>query len=228
MWTLRQGGEGHVVVAPDERLAWPAMFGLGAQHVLAMFGSTAIVPVLIGFPVSTTLLFSGIGTLLFVLITGNRVPSYTGSSFAFIAPVLAAKADGRRPRRARRHPVRRRRARAGRPADRPRRLPRRRVPAAAGRHGRDRRADRPQPRAGGEGPVQPAGRDRAVHAGRDPARHGRPARPAAEAERLPRRRRRLRVRRDPGQGRLDGGPRRGLVRSARTSLRRPSTAARSC
>jgi len=93
MWTLREGGEGQVV-APDERLAWPAMFGLGAQHVLAMFGSTAIVPVLIGFPVSTTLLFSGIGTLLFVLITRNRVPSYTGSSFAFIAPVLAAKADG--------------------------------------------------------------------------------------------------------------------------------------
>ena len=85
MWTLREGGEGQVV-APDERLAWPAMFGLGAQHVLAMFGSTAIVPVLIGFPVSTT--------LLFVLITRNRVPSYTGSSFAFIAPVLAAKADG--------------------------------------------------------------------------------------------------------------------------------------
>ena len=62
-----------------------------------MFGSTAIVPVLIGFPVTTTLLFSGIGTLLFVLITGNRVPSYTGSSFAFIAPVLAAKAHGGMP-----------------------------------------------------------------------------------------------------------------------------------
>jgi xanthine/uracil permease len=92
MWTpQRQEGR---VVAPDERLAWPAMFGLGAQHVLAMFGSTAVVPVLTGFPVSTTLLFSGIGTLLFVLITGNRVPSYTGSSFAFIAPVLAAKAGG--------------------------------------------------------------------------------------------------------------------------------------
>src|SRR3954467_12318228 len=90
MWTLREQ-HGHVV-APDERLAWPAMFGLGAQHVLAMFGSTAVVPVLTGFPVSTTLLFSGIGTLMFVLITGNRVPSYTGSSFAFIAPVLAAKA----------------------------------------------------------------------------------------------------------------------------------------
>jgi len=93
MWTLRQAGEGQVI-APDERLAWPAMFGLGGQHVLAMFGSTAIVPVLVGFPVSTTLLFSGIGTLLFVAITRNRVPSYTGSSFAFIAPILAAKADG--------------------------------------------------------------------------------------------------------------------------------------
>src|SRR3954468_4868118 len=93
MWTLREGGEGQVV-APDERLAWPAMLGLGAQHVLAMFGSTAVVPVLTGFPVSTTLLFSGIGTLLFCLITRNRVPSYTGLSFAFIAPVIAAKADG--------------------------------------------------------------------------------------------------------------------------------------
>jgi uracil-xanthine permease len=93
MWTVRETGQGQVI-APDERLAWPAMLGLGAQHVLAMFGATAIVPVLTGFPVSTTLLFSGIGTLLFVLITRNRVPSYTGSSFAFIAPVLAAKADG--------------------------------------------------------------------------------------------------------------------------------------
>src|ERR1700712_2192933 len=93
MWKVREGGEGQVI-APDERLAIPAMLGLGGQHVLAMFGSTAIVPALIGFPVSTTLLFSGIGTLLFVLITGNRVPSYTGSSFAFIAPVLAAKAHG--------------------------------------------------------------------------------------------------------------------------------------
>jgi uracil-xanthine permease len=91
-WRLKERDGG--VVAPDERLAWPAMFGLGAQHVLAMFGSTAIVPVLTGFPVSTTLLFAGIGTLLFCLITRNRVPSYTGSSFAFIAPVLAAKTHG--------------------------------------------------------------------------------------------------------------------------------------
>ena len=91
MWTLRREGQ---VIAPDERLPLPAMFGIGAQHVLAMFGATALVPVLTGFPVSTTLLFAGIGTLLFVLITGNRVPSFTGSSFAFIAPVTAAINDG--------------------------------------------------------------------------------------------------------------------------------------
>ncbi len=82
------------IIAPDERLPLPAMFGIGAQHVLAMFGATALVPVLTGFPVSTTLFFAGIGTLLFVLITGNRVPSFTGSSFAFIAPVTAAINDG--------------------------------------------------------------------------------------------------------------------------------------
>jgi uracil-xanthine permease len=82
------------VVAPDERLSTPIMLGLGMQHVLAMFGSTALVPVLTGFPVSTTIFFSGIGTLLFVLMTRNRVPSYTGSSFAFIAPVVAAQTDG--------------------------------------------------------------------------------------------------------------------------------------
>lgn len=91
MWTLRREGQ---VIAPDERLPYPAMFGIGAQHVLAMFGATALVPVLTGFPVSTTLLFAGIGTLLFVVITGNRVPSFTGSSFAFIAPVTAAINDG--------------------------------------------------------------------------------------------------------------------------------------
>src|ERR671934_1356891 len=82
------------VVRPEERLRMPNMVGLGAQHVLAMFGSTALVPVLTGFPVTTTIFFSGVGTLLFNLLTRNRVPSYTGSSFAFIAPVLAAKAHG--------------------------------------------------------------------------------------------------------------------------------------
>ena len=78
------------VVAPDERLSWPRTFGIGAQHVVAMFGATFLVPVLTGFPPATTLLFSGVGTILFLLITGNRLPSYLGSSFAVIAPVTAA------------------------------------------------------------------------------------------------------------------------------------------
>ncbi|UGT64812.1 NCS2 family nucleobase:cation symporter [Nocardia asteroides] len=82
------------VIAPGERLSWPRTVGIGLQHVVAMFGATFLVPVLTGFPPSTTLLFSGIGTLLFLLITRNRLPSYLGSSFAIIAPVLAATASG--------------------------------------------------------------------------------------------------------------------------------------
>lgn len=96
-WKLHGNGkqvQDGKVVLPDERLHWPRMAGLGAQHVIAMFGATTLVPLLTGFPVTTTLFFSGIGTLLFLLITRNKVPSYTGSSFAFIAPIVAAKADG--------------------------------------------------------------------------------------------------------------------------------------
>ena len=81
------------VVAPDERLSWPRTIGIGAQHVVAMFGATFLVPVLTGFPPATTLLFSGIGTLVFLIITGNRLPSYLGSSFSVIAPVTAAVAS---------------------------------------------------------------------------------------------------------------------------------------
>lgn len=80
------------VVSPDERLSWPRTIGIGAQHVVAMFGATFLVPLLTDFPPSTTLLFSGIGTLLFLLITRNKLPSYLGSSFAFIAPIIAATA----------------------------------------------------------------------------------------------------------------------------------------
>ena len=68
------------VVAPDERLSWARTIGIGAQHVVAMFGATFLVPVLTGFPPATTLLFSGVGTVLFLLITGNRLPSYLGSA----------------------------------------------------------------------------------------------------------------------------------------------------
>ncbi len=82
------------VVAPDERLSWPRTVGIGMQHVIAMFGATLLVPTVTGFPVTTTLLFSGIGTAMFLIITRGRIPSYLGSSFAFIAPLSAAQADG--------------------------------------------------------------------------------------------------------------------------------------
>ena len=82
------------VVAPDERLSWPRTIGIGMQHVVAMFGATLLVPTLTGFPVNTTLLFSGLGTVIFLLITRNKVPSYLGSSFAFIAPLTASQQYG--------------------------------------------------------------------------------------------------------------------------------------
>jgi uracil-xanthine permease len=96
IWTLHGDGKNigaEEVVAPGERLSWPRTIGIGAQHVVAMFGATFLVPIITGFPPSTTLLFSGLGTVLFLLITKNRLPSYLGSSFAFIAPITAAAAS---------------------------------------------------------------------------------------------------------------------------------------
>src|SRR4051794_4867189 len=87
-WTVHGDGKTiapGAVVRPDERLGWGRTVGIGAQHVVAMFGSTFTVPLITGFPPATTLFFSGLGTLFFLLITRNRVPSYLGSSFAFIA-----------------------------------------------------------------------------------------------------------------------------------------------
>jgi len=82
------------IVRPGERLSWPRTIGFGGQHVIAMFGATFLVPLLTGFPPSTTLFFSGVGTVLFLLLTRNRLPSYLGSSFAFIAPIGAAMPGG--------------------------------------------------------------------------------------------------------------------------------------
>jgi putative pyrimidine permease RutG len=78
------------VIAPEERLPWPSSIALGLQHVLAMFGATVVAPLLMGFPPNTAIFFSGVATILFFLIVGGKVPSYLGSSFAFIGPVLAA------------------------------------------------------------------------------------------------------------------------------------------
>ena len=82
------------VVGPDERLSWPRTIGIGLQHVVAMFGATFLVPILTGFSPATTLFFSAVGTVAFLLITRNALPSYLGSSFAFIAPISAAMASG--------------------------------------------------------------------------------------------------------------------------------------
>ena len=85
---LQQGG----VIAPDERLSWPVTAVMGVQHVIAMFGATVLAPILMGFDPNMAVLMSGIGTLIFFLITGGKVPSYLGSSFAFISVVIAATA----------------------------------------------------------------------------------------------------------------------------------------
>ena len=82
------------VVKPGERLAWPLTIGVGVQHIAAMFGATFLVPIITGFPPSTTLFFSGVGTLIFLTLTKNKVPSYLGSSFAFLAPIAAAMTNG--------------------------------------------------------------------------------------------------------------------------------------
>ena len=82
------------VVAPDERLSWGQTAALGAQHVIAMFGATVLAPLLMGFDPNVAILMSGIGTLIFFIVVGGRVPSYLGSSFAFIGVVIAASGYG--------------------------------------------------------------------------------------------------------------------------------------
>ncbi len=94
-WKLHGDGKSvaaGAVVSTDERLSWPRTIGVGLQHIAAMFGATFLVPIITGFPPTTTLFFSGVGTILFLIITGNKLPSYLGSSFAFLGPIGAATA----------------------------------------------------------------------------------------------------------------------------------------
>jgi uracil-xanthine permease len=91
-WTPVTGLAPDRVIAPDERLPWPQSAMMGVQHVIAMFGATVLAPILMGFDPNIAVLMSGVGTLLFYLVTGGRVPSYLGSSFAFIGVVIAATA----------------------------------------------------------------------------------------------------------------------------------------
>jgi uracil-xanthine permease len=85
-WRLKRQG----FIAPDETLPLVQTLLAGMQHVICMFGGTVLAPLLMGFDASTCLLFSGLGTLLFFLLLGGRLPSFVGSSFSFIAVVIAA------------------------------------------------------------------------------------------------------------------------------------------
>ncbi|RKG30992.1 pyrimidine utilization transport protein G [Acinetobacter guerrae] len=89
-WRPYQGQIDHRPVATDEYLPPAQSAVLGIQHAFAMFGSTVLAPLLMGFNPNLAILMSGICTILFFLMTGGRVPSYLGSSFAFIGVVAAA------------------------------------------------------------------------------------------------------------------------------------------
>ena len=81
-------------VGPMQRLSWPRTFGLGAQHVVAMFGATFVFPIVMGLDPNLAILFSGITTIMFLLIVNNRVPSYLGTSASFVAGVTAIRLQG--------------------------------------------------------------------------------------------------------------------------------------
>src|SRR5215467_3673342 len=85
-WKLKTTG----VIMPDERLPWGQTIVSGLQHGVAMSGGTIIGPLIMGFDRNLALLFSGVGTLIFFVVVAGRVPSYLGSSFSFIAVVIAA------------------------------------------------------------------------------------------------------------------------------------------
>ncbi|WP_019938341.1 solute carrier family 23 protein [Bordetella sp. FB-8] len=89
-WRRVEAVASDAVVAPDEKLSGARTLVMGAQHVVAMFGSTVLAPLLMGFNPSLCLLMSGVGTLIFFLFVGGRVPSYLGSSFGFIGGVIVA------------------------------------------------------------------------------------------------------------------------------------------
>ncbi|PWF33255.1 pyrimidine utilization transport protein G, partial [Yersinia pestis] len=84
-----QGNLDTTPVQTDEYLPAGKSIILGLQHVFAMFGATVLAPLLMGFDPNLTIFITGIGTILFFLITGGRLPSYLGSSFAFIGAVVA-------------------------------------------------------------------------------------------------------------------------------------------
>jgi uracil-xanthine permease len=92
-WDVVDPAHGEAV-APQQRLPWGKTVGLGAQHVVAMFGATFVFPLVMGLDPNLAIMFSGICTIMFLLICANRVPSYLGTSASFVASVAAIRAQG--------------------------------------------------------------------------------------------------------------------------------------
>ncbi|MHA7862457.1 uracil-xanthine permease family protein [Tessaracoccus sp. Y36] len=99
MWKLHNNGVllPDAVVKPTERLGWGRTIGLGAQHVVAMFGATFVFPLLMGLNPQLAVMMSGIATLLFLFVVKHRVPSYLGSSASFVGVATAIYAAGGNP-----------------------------------------------------------------------------------------------------------------------------------
>ncbi len=96
-WKVVHGGKTPPpgeAVGPHERMSWGRTVGIGAQHVVAMFGATFVFPIVMGLDPNLAILFSGLCTILFLLIVKNAVPSYLGTSAAFVASVTAIRAQG--------------------------------------------------------------------------------------------------------------------------------------
>jgi uracil-xanthine permease len=96
-WKLHGDGKSLAVgevVAPDERLDWGRTIGLGAQHVVAMFGATFVFPLVMGLNPQLAIMMSGIATIVFLLIVNGKVPSYLGTSASFVGGVTAIRTQG--------------------------------------------------------------------------------------------------------------------------------------
>lgn len=94
-WKVAYGGKTPPpgeAVRPDERLSWGRTAGIGAQHVVAMFGATFVFPIVMGLDPNLAIMMSGVATILFLLIVQNRVPSYLGTSASFVGGVFAIRA----------------------------------------------------------------------------------------------------------------------------------------
>ncbi len=97
IWTLHGDGKTIApgeVVTPSERLSWGRTIGLGGQHVVSMFGATFVFPIIMGLNPQLAVMMSGFCTLFFLLVVKGRIPSYLGTSAAFVGGIAAIRAQG--------------------------------------------------------------------------------------------------------------------------------------